>query len=410
MVVKITTPKMIARALNYNEKKVQKGEAACLYAANFLKDAKDLNFHEKLERFTNRNALNTRAKIKMIHISLNFHPSEKLDREKLQQIADSYMSKIGFAEQPYLVYQHFDAGHPHLHIVSTLIRENGKRIDTFNIGRNASEKARKETEKEFHLFKAGKEKKEEKEVLPQKISYGKVDTKRAITAVLEYVLKNFYYTSLPGLNAVLGQYNVLADRGSKESRTFRNGGIVYRVLDEEGRPQGVGIKASAIYFKPTLKYLEERFNKNKVLRAPFVSKLKLSIDWALAKQPQNLEAFINELKSEGIIIVLRKNEANFIYGITYLDFRTRGVFNGSDLGKGYSAKAIQEKLENSKTNEEPVTLPKKIIPDQSYSQSQQQPQGTTINTDLLYDLLKTESPGTRLPYHLLKKKRKKRKI
>ncbi|MGI8583448.1 MAG: relaxase/mobilization nuclease domain-containing protein [Chitinophagaceae bacterium] len=38
------------------------------------------------------------------------------------------MDKIGFAEQPYLVYQHLDAGHPHIHIVTTNIQQSGKRI------------------------------------------------------------------------------------------------------------------------------------------------------------------------------------------------------------------------------------------------------------------------------------------
>jgi hypothetical protein len=38
MVAKITNPKSIEAALNYNEKKVQQGNALCLYAANFLND------------------------------------------------------------------------------------------------------------------------------------------------------------------------------------------------------------------------------------------------------------------------------------------------------------------------------------------------------------------------------------
>ena len=50
MVAKITTPKSIEAALNYNEKKVQKGNAVCLYAANYLKEAKGMNFYQKLKK------------------------------------------------------------------------------------------------------------------------------------------------------------------------------------------------------------------------------------------------------------------------------------------------------------------------------------------------------------------------
>jgi len=44
----MNTGKSIGKALNYNEKKVQQGEAECLHAQNFLKDASGLNFYDKL--------------------------------------------------------------------------------------------------------------------------------------------------------------------------------------------------------------------------------------------------------------------------------------------------------------------------------------------------------------------------
>src|SRR5205085_2574680 len=98
--------------------------------------------------------------------------------------------KIGFKEQPYLVYQHNDAGHPHVHIVTTNIKEDGKRIDTFNIGRNQSEKARKDLEIKYGLIKAGNKKMQAKnEIHPyvQKLNYGKAETKRSITNILNAV-------------------------------------------------------------------------------------------------------------------------------------------------------------------------------------------------------------------------------
>src|ERR1700712_527013 len=109
MVARITTPKSINRALNYNEQKVQAGKAECLYAGNFLKEVSELNFYQRLERFEYQNALNQRAKTNTLHISLNFDAADKLGGEKLVEIANSYMDKIGFGEQPYLVYQHHDA-------------------------------------------------------------------------------------------------------------------------------------------------------------------------------------------------------------------------------------------------------------------------------------------------------------
>jgi hypothetical protein len=56
-----------------------------------------------------------------------------------------------------------------------------------------------------------------------------------------------------------------------------------------------------------------------------------------------LDRLTNSLKRDGIETVLRKNDAGIIYGITYVDHRSKSVFNGSTLGKNYSAKAIQER-------------------------------------------------------------------
>jgi hypothetical protein len=49
----------------------------------------------------------------------------------------------------------------------------------------------------------------------QKAQYGKMETKRAIQNVLDVVINQYKFSSLPELNAVLKQYNVMADRGQK---------------------------------------------------------------------------------------------------------------------------------------------------------------------------------------------------
>lgn len=65
-----------------------------------------------------------------VHVSLNFDPSERLFNEQLKAISESYMQKTGFGEQPYLVYQHHDAGHPHIHIVTIKVRADCRGVIT----------------------------------------------------------------------------------------------------------------------------------------------------------------------------------------------------------------------------------------------------------------------------------------
>jgi hypothetical protein len=43
-------------------------------------------------------------------------------------------------------------------------------------------------------------------------------------------------------------------------------------------------------------------------------------------------------------VLFRENESGQVYGITFVDHHNKTVFNGSDLGKAYSAKAITERF------------------------------------------------------------------
>src|SRR5215210_522701 len=143
MVAVIKTGHSINRILSYNENKVKEGKAELLSAVNYPIDAEKISFNHKLNLLLKQASLNENVTRNSVHISLNFDTSEKISKEQLKEISESYMQKIGFREQPYLVYQHFDAGHPHIHIVTTNVQASGKRIDLHNIGRNQSELARK---------------------------------------------------------------------------------------------------------------------------------------------------------------------------------------------------------------------------------------------------------------------------
>ncbi|MBI3139797.1 MAG: relaxase/mobilization nuclease domain-containing protein [Sphingobacteriales bacterium] len=417
MVVRITSPHSLQRALNYNEQKCQKEKAVCIFAGNYLLEAHQMNFHQKMERLQDLIARNERAKkSNTLHISLNFDPSEKLAVGKLTQIAQAYMEKIGFGSQPYLVYQHHDAGHPHIHILTTSIQPDGRRIDTYNIGRNQSEIARKELEKNFGLVPAqGKKAVKAPSIQPinvQKVFYGNSETRRSITNVLDAVINHFKYTSLAELNAILRQYNVEADRGGETGIVYKSGGLFYRLLDGQGNKVGVPIKASLIHSKPTLKNLETRFSENEALRQPDKKRLKTSIDWVLAKAPGSLEGLITALKKEGVLAVLRENKQGQVYGITFIDYRTRAVFNGSDIGKSYSIAGIQTSLESGKQGLAKAPKPTaETTTSKDFSKSPEPPPATEAhpNQDSLFkELVEQEKNLNRVPAELLKKKRKKR--
>lgn len=349
MVAKIKSGKSIRGVLLYNEQKVEGKVAECIAAFGFGLEADELNFYQKLARFEKLMEKNPRVKTNALHISLNFDPSEKFGREKLIEIADTYMAKLGFGGQPYLVYEHRDAGHPHIHIATTNIKPDGRRIDLNNIGRNQSERARKEIEVEFGLIKAEDRKQQQKlmDIIGmklEKLTYGKQQTKRAISNIVGKVMNEYKFASLAEYNAVLGCYRVVASRGAEGSRMFQGRGLSYQAIDQKGKPIGASVKASAIYGKPTLVELEKKFEKNKVLKYCYKTMLKLSIDRAVQSFPKDHAALIAKLRQQEISLIYRTNSDGRKYGLTFVDHRHKVVMNGSQLGKAYSLKGLEQRL------------------------------------------------------------------
>ncbi|WP_426292686.1 relaxase/mobilization nuclease domain-containing protein [Dyadobacter endophyticus] len=345
MVAVIHTSTRLRSVLLYNENKLEQGQAECISAFHYPKDAESLSFDQKLNRIQRQLALNKRTKVNTLHISLNFDPSEKLSKEQLAEISKAYLKGIGFEKQPALVYEHRDAGHPHVHIVTTNIQADGSRISLHNLGRNQSEKTRKEIEVGYRLVKAQESKAHEFRIQPAsiKVEYGKVETKKAISNVLGRVIKDYKFTTIGELNAVLNLYNVAADIGSPDSKIRKNKGILYRVLDKDGNKVGVPIKASDFHFKPTQQSLQKVFAENEVFRQIGYQNIKNSINMVRYGQKNpTLLGLSKNLRRDGIDVVLRRNEQGNLYGITFIHHRSKAVFNGSALGKEFSAKGITE--------------------------------------------------------------------
>lgn len=269
MIARTEGSRETGHTLDYNEQKLKQAKALFLGALNYWQDPQALTRDDKLSRLHALNIRNKRVKVHTAHISLNFHPDDVISDRQMKIIAAGFLKRIGFADQPALLYRHVDAGHPHCHIVTTNIRPNGKRISN---DLRAPSKLRafcKQLEQTHQLVPAMEYAPDGSRIhrpadpgLPRALKYGQHATKTEIEKVLKHVLKKDTYTSLDQLNHLLRPYNVMADRGSKESNLYRNRGLYYRLLDSNGKKIGAPIKASAFEDRPTLKNLEKKFAEN----------------------------------------------------------------------------------------------------------------------------------------------------
>lgn len=305
MVARLNTTEKMNTIIEYNEQKVLQNVAELIFSNGFLTDPARLDTAEKLDRFRRQNELDNRSEVNMLHATVNFDPGEVLTKQQLSGISHRYMKGLNMEDQPYLVYQHYDAGHPHLHIVASLITAQGTRIKTDRMAERLSEPTRKAIEEEFGLIRAGQQ--QEKPALAPsevpKVTYGgSTGTKQAMRDILQMVTTHYNFTSFQEYNAILREYNVLADRGTPGSATYENGGLVYRVTDDEGKKKSAPVKASAYSFKPTLPNLEKHFVQNRQTREQQTASLRQKLDLAFFQGPASLQELAADLRKDDIAL------------------------------------------------------------------------------------------------------------
>lgn len=351
MVSRLDTVKSIAEPLSYNEEKVTQGKAELIHSANFLQDKHSLTYQDKLEWFQRQNELNTRAKTKMLHATLNFSPRETFSDNQLSTIVDRYMTGLHMEDQPYLVYRHNDAAHPHVHIVASLIQPDGSRIDTHNIGTRLSEPTRKAIEQEFRLIPGGRPR-QAKIVSPEElrkiIPGSDIPVSETIDKIVASVRRHYNFSTLNEYNAILRTYNLTAETGSPGSKTHRHNGIYYVALDDSGNRISPPIMASQLSSRPTMTRLQEKFHHPDTDYLSHLVSIRQRIDWALEQKPETLRRFVSQLQRDGIEIVASPANGRNTHDQVYVDFRTRTAVSGETLGPDYTSEAITHAIGHSR--------------------------------------------------------------
>ena len=119
-------------AVRYNERKVEHGVAELVAIRNFgyLQDAPEMRGITSLRNYLmDYSARNDRTRMTQFHAAISCKGDE-YSKEELIGIAWKYLDKMGYNNegQPVLMYFHHDTGNNHLHIVTSRISPDGKKI------------------------------------------------------------------------------------------------------------------------------------------------------------------------------------------------------------------------------------------------------------------------------------------
>ena len=119
-------------AVRYNERKVEHGVAELVAIRNFgyLENAPDMRGITSLRNYLmDYSDRNDRTRNTQFHAAISCKGSE-YSKEELIDIAWKYLNKMGYKNegQPILMYFHHDTDNNHLHIVTSRISPDGKKI------------------------------------------------------------------------------------------------------------------------------------------------------------------------------------------------------------------------------------------------------------------------------------------
>ena len=349
MIAKISATENLGGALGYNFKKVEKGEASILLAAE-LYQSNDGNYTME-DVLADMQALipkKCRTKKTVFHCSLNPHPDEKLSNEQLVQIAKEYMAALGYGNQPYIVFKHNDIAREHIHIVSLRVDCRGRKInDKFE--KRRSKKITDALEKRFGLIPSSKITEKAVAETP-KVNIGKGNIKEQVASALRMVLKHYRFCSLGELNAILSKYNLAVEEVKTEFRGKKYDGLVYVPTDEKGNKAGTPIHASDIGRGVGYTAVQNRMQKSKQNVKPLIPSVRNKVLQTMRTSPKTEEELRQRLEEQGLRAVIRKNESGRIYGITFIDDKAGIALNGSRLGKGYAANVFNTYFSNPTHN------------------------------------------------------------
>ena len=351
MIAKISSGNSIFGALAYNQTKIDEKQAKVILT-NRMIEPRDGNYTVgvSMRSFEPYLAANQKTESPILHISLNPYPKDVLTDDQLSEIAQEYMEKLGYGNQPFIVYKHEDIDRHHLHIVSVRVDENGKKLD-HNFEYRKSMEICRQIEQKYHLI-AADNKEKQPELSIKGIAYGETNLKSQIAGVIRPLMKSYHFQTMGEFKALLSLYHITVEKikGGTADKMFY--GLVYSAIDGKGERIGKPFKSSL--FGKTVGYeaLQQRMlQSGEIIKQKRLKDRCKTVLTKAMKSPGNRVKFEKQLIANGINVVFRQNDAGRIYGVTFIDQQNKCVLNGSRLGKEFSANIFNELFASSKENQ-----------------------------------------------------------
>lgn len=357
MIAKISTGSNAFGMVRYNHEKTKGEEKGVLLGVNNIVNT---SFETIVSTINDYNNGNVNVSKPCIHISLNFHKNDVLSNEKIHEIAKDYMKEMGYNEQPFAVYRHFDKEHPHVHIVSSQVDSDRKKINDSHLYYR-SQALTRELEDKYNVTKAvGKNATIEKDIhsaIYEYLEFGK----HSLTAIMRGAIKEVLEkkpTTEKQFEYMLSDYQIkriisFDDEKKVQGHFFDLRPIELLGLKEEDISQlSKGIYGSDLDINYSYQAIQAQIHINNLAKEalqknimgrvysivnPINTRFNSSIleqDAAGIKR-EKLSDLITSFKKKGIQLDIKRTQTgedpNSIYGLIFKDIKTNHVYTASEI-------------------------------------------------------------------------------
>ena len=436
MIAKISTGSFVYGMVKYNHDKTKenkKGEvsAQLIGLNNIITSNLETSFETIVSDIITRNSKNNeRVSKPNIHISLNFHKDDILSTEDILEIGKDYMEQMGYGDQPYAIYRHFDKEHPHIHIVTSQINSLGLKINDSHIYRKSTQLSR-DLEEKYNITKALEKnaffsKKNLYDAIYDHLEFGKHSKVAIMKRVIQEVL-NEKPTTQQEFDRLLEPFQMKRLLSHGEDYQIKGHFFDLYPIDqihtEENKPiqkskgiEGADLDISYGYQAIELQLLhnekEKKTLQNQIMGRAYSIINPIVLNYKNNKKKTKLSSLILELQKKGIELKIKRTQIgdnpNAIYGLLFKDIKTGHTYSASEIKlktKDFLL-SVDDDLKNTKENEIDLTSSDKTV--ESIQREQvSSPEETIIGfLDTFSSLFKGGSTGSQEKAPVKKKKRR----
>ena len=336
MVVKINAPVAhCSISVKYNESKVEAGEASVLFTMNIPDPSNPMATFEEYERGS------LRCEKMSFHASIDPSVDDKMSDKDIEEFAKKLMEKLGYGDQPYIVYKHSDIDRVHYHIVSVRVDKEGRKINDSN-ERKRCHQILKDLAAEFG-YKVGKGQKKDSRAEEFGVYKGFTPKAGNYSSQIEMLVSHamrYHFTTEPQFRMLMNTLNVDFDykkRGGKEYLVF------YGLDSKSGRRCTGGISGK----KLAVPSVEEIRKHTQDCKGEALKKERGrvgSIVRSLLPHSSSEEHFRRMLEKTGISVHFSKTEDGRIFGATFIDHTAKCCFKASELPNVKAAMFEEQRL------------------------------------------------------------------